>query len=87
MRRCLQQLVGSRMCYSSRRSSVLLKRKGREVSARRPYRIYTEEGLITRMKKRNTQKKCKASVHGKELLELKSQPDSFGPADPFGIAL
>ncbi len=35
-----------------RRLTVLLKREGWEVNAKRIYRIYTEEGLIVRTQKR-----------------------------------
>jgi len=48
----LRELAGSRVRYGYRRLTVLLKREGWEVNAKRIYRIYTEEGLIVRMKKR-----------------------------------
>ena len=40
------------MRYGYRRLTVLLKREGWEVNAKRIYRIYTEEGLIVRTQKR-----------------------------------
>jgi len=48
----LRELAGSRMRYGYRRLTVLLKREGWEVNAKRIYRLYTEEGLIVRTKKR-----------------------------------
>ena len=40
------------MRYGYRRLTVLLKREGWEVNAKRIYRIYTEKGLIVRTRKR-----------------------------------
>jgi putative transposase len=48
----LRELAGSRVRYGYRRLTVLLKREGWEVNAKRIYRIYTEEGLIVRTQKR-----------------------------------
>jgi putative transposase len=48
----LRELAGSRVRYGYRRLTVLLKREGWEVNAKRIYRLYTEEGLIVRTKKR-----------------------------------
>ena len=48
----LRELAGSRVRYGYRRLTVLLKREGWEVNARRIYRLYTEEGLIVRTQKR-----------------------------------
>jgi len=47
-----RELVGSRVCYGYRRLTVLLKREGWEVNAKRIYRLYTEEGLIVRTQRR-----------------------------------
>ena len=44
----LRELAGSRVRYGYRRLTVLLKREGWEVNAKRIYRLYTEEGLIVR---------------------------------------
>jgi putative transposase len=44
----LRELANSRVRYGYRRLTVLLKREGWEVNAKRIYRIYTEEGLIVR---------------------------------------
>ena len=48
----LRELAGSRVRYGYRRLTVLLKREGWEVNAKRIYRIYTEEELIVRTQKR-----------------------------------
>ena len=44
----LRELAGSRVRYGYRRLTVMLKREGWEVNAKRIYRLYTEEGLIVR---------------------------------------
>ena len=48
----LRELAGSRVRYGYRRLTVLLKREGWPVNAKRIYRLYTEEGLIVRTQKR-----------------------------------
>ena len=48
----LRELAGSRVRYGYRRLTVMLKREGWEVNAKRIYRLYTEEGLIVRTQKR-----------------------------------
>jgi putative transposase len=48
----LRELAGSRVRYGYRRLTVLLKREGWEVNAKRIYRLYTEEGLIVRTQRR-----------------------------------
>jgi putative transposase len=48
----LRELAGSRVRYGYRRLTVLLKREGWPVNAKRVYRLYTEEGLIVRTQKR-----------------------------------
>lgn len=48
----LRELAGSRVRYGYRRLTVLLRREGWEVNAKRIYRIYSEEGLIVRTQKR-----------------------------------
>ena len=47
-----RELAGSRVRYGYRRLTVLLKREGWEVNAKRIYRLYTEEGLIVHTKRR-----------------------------------
>ena len=48
----LRELAGCRVRYGYRRLTVLLKREGWPVNAKRIYRLYTEEGLIVRTQKR-----------------------------------
>ena len=48
----LRELAGSRVRYGYRRLTVLLRREGREVNAKRVYRLYREEGLQVRRTKR-----------------------------------
>jgi putative transposase len=48
----LRELAGSRVQYGYRRLTVLLQREGWEVNAKRVYRLYVEEGLIVRTRKR-----------------------------------
>ena len=48
----LRELAGSRVRYGYRRLTVLLQREGWEVNAKRVYRLYVEEGLIVRTRKR-----------------------------------
>jgi transposase InsO family protein len=47
----LRELAGSRVRYGYRRLTVLLRREGWQVNAKRISRLYTEEGLIVRMKR------------------------------------
>lgn len=44
----LRELAGNRVRYGYRRLTVLLRREGWQVNAKRIYRLYTEEGLIVR---------------------------------------
>ncbi|MBA3913674.1 MAG: transposase [Acidobacteriales bacterium] len=48
----LRELAASRVRYGYRRLSVLLKREGWAVNAKRIYRLYSEEGLIVRTRQR-----------------------------------
>lgn len=48
----LRELAGGRVRYGYRRLTVLLRREGWDVNAKRIYRLYTEEGPILRTKKR-----------------------------------
>jgi putative transposase len=48
----LRELAGARVRFGYRRLTVLLKREGWDVNAKRVYRIYQEEGLTVRTKKR-----------------------------------
>jgi putative transposase len=48
----LRELAASRVRYGYRRLTVLLKREGWPVNAKRIYRLYTEEGLMVRTTQR-----------------------------------
>jgi putative transposase len=48
----LRELAGNRVRYGYRRLTVLLRREGWEVNAKRIYRLYSEEGLMVRTQKR-----------------------------------
>ena len=50
----LRELAGSRVRYGYRRLTVLLRREGYIVNAKRVYRLYREEGLQVRLKQRAT---------------------------------
>jgi putative transposase len=52
LRMRLRELAASRVRYGYRRLTVLLRREGWKVNAKRIYRLYTEEGLIVRTKQR-----------------------------------
>jgi putative transposase len=49
----LRELAASRVRFGYRRLTVLLRREGWRVNAKRIYRLYTEEGLIVRTKPRH----------------------------------
>lgn len=52
LRRRLRELAGMYVRYGYRRLTVLLRREGWHVNAKRIYRLYREEGLIVRTKQR-----------------------------------
>lgn len=52
LRMRLQELAASRVRFGYRRLTVLLRREGWPVNAKRIYRLYTEEGLTVRTKHR-----------------------------------
>jgi putative transposase len=52
LRMRLRELAASRVRFGYRRLTVLLKREGWAVNAKRIYRLYTEEGLTVRTKHR-----------------------------------
>ena len=67
MRIRLRELAGSRVRYGYRRLTVLLKREGWEVSAKRIYRLYAEEGLIVRTRKRKERAQRQRVAQGSAL--------------------
>jgi putative transposase len=52
LRERLRELAGERRRFGYRRLTVLLRREGRVVNPKRVYRIYVEEGLAVRCRKR-----------------------------------
>lgn len=52
LRRRLRELAGTHVRYGYRRLTVLLRREGWQVNAKRIYRLYREEELIVRTKQR-----------------------------------
>ncbi len=52
LRRRLKELAATHVRYGYRRLTVLLRREGWRVNAKRVYRLYTEEGLQVRTKQR-----------------------------------
>jgi putative transposase len=52
LRRRMKELASTHVRYGYRRLTVLLRREGWKVNAKRIYRLYTEEGLLVRTKQR-----------------------------------
>jgi putative transposase len=52
LRRRLREMAGTHVRYGYRRLTVLLRREGWHVNAKRIYRLYREEELIVRTKQR-----------------------------------
>lgn len=70
LRRRLRELAGVHVRWGYRRLTVLLKREGWDVNAKRIYRIYVEEGLIVRTKERK-----KAAVRPRAPLTQAMRPN------------
>jgi putative transposase len=66
----LRELAASRVRFGYRRLTVLLKREGWGVNAKRIYRLYTEEGLTVRTKQRK-----KAASRQRVPLGLAAKPN------------
>ena len=52
LRMRLRELAASRVRFGYRRLTVLLRREGWQVNAKRIYRLYTDEGLTVRTQHR-----------------------------------
>jgi len=52
LRMRMRELAAARVRFGYRRLTVLLRREGWSVNAKRIYRLYTEEGLTVRTKRR-----------------------------------
>jgi putative transposase len=70
LRMRLRELAAVRVRFGYRRLTVLLKREGWPVNAKRIYRLYTEEGLTVRTKQRK-----KAASHPRVPLGLATRPN------------
>jgi transposase InsO family protein len=66
----LRELAASRVRFGYRRLTVLLKREGWGVNAKRIYRLYSEEGLTVRTKQRK-----KAASRQRVPLGLATKPN------------
>src|ERR1044072_4212347 len=66
----LRELAGSRVRYGYRRLTVLLRREGWLVNAKRVYRLYCQEGLQVRSAKR-----AKRAARGRVPLPGASRPN------------
>jgi putative transposase len=62
LRMRLRELAGSRVRYGYRRLTVLLRREGWAVNAKRVYRLYREEGLQVRTAKKRVKRAAHARV-------------------------
>jgi putative transposase len=60
----LRELAASRVRFGYRRLTVLLKREGWTVNAKRIYRLHTEEGLTVRTKHRKKAASCQRVPQG-----------------------
>ena len=69
LRMRLRELAAVRVRFGYRRLTVLLKREGWPVNAKRIYRLYTEEGLTVRTKQRK-----KAASRPRVPLGLATRP-------------
>ena len=70
LRMRLRELAGSRVRYGYRRLTVLLRREGWVVNAKRVYRLYHEEGLEVHTKKRS-----KRAAHARVPLPEAARPN------------
>src|SRR3954464_14218434 len=66
----IRELAGSRVRYGYRRLTVLLRREGWVVNTKRVYRLYHEEGLQVRTKKRS-----KRAAHARVPLPEAARPN------------
>src|ERR1700752_4050159 len=66
----LRDLAASRVRYGYRRLTVLLRRQGWHVNAKRIYRLYREEGLQVRTKQR-----AKRASHARVALPTAVRPN------------
>jgi putative transposase len=70
LRMRLRELASNRVRYGYRRLTVLLRREGWKVNTKRVYRLYREEGLQVRTKKR-----AKRAAHARVPLPAATRPN------------
>jgi putative transposase len=68
----LRELAGSQVRYGYRRLTILLQREGWEVNAKRIYRLYAEEGLKVRTRRRRNERNVNACRKGKPCAGTKN---------------
>ncbi|MBZ5650433.1 MAG: IS3 family transposase, partial [Acidobacteriia bacterium] len=79
-RRRLREMAGTHVRYGYRRLTVLLRREGWHVNAKRIYRLYREEGLIVRTKQRR--KMARRRPVPEKRITLRVLPRSLVAARP-----
>jgi putative transposase len=76
LRQRLKELAATHVRYGYRRLTVLLRREGWPVNAKRIYRLYREEGLIVRTKQRKKMARRERSPQ-----PLASRPNQYWSMD------
>ena len=72
LRRQLREMAGTQARYGYRRLTVLLRREGGQVNAKRIYRLYREEGLMVRRKETEA---WRTTTESRCWRRLASEPD------------
>ena len=91
LRRRLRELVGTHVRYGYRRLTVLLRREGWHVNAKRIYRLYREEELIVRSKQRRKMARRQRAVttalatRANQRWSMDFVSDKFGDGRSFRI--
>ena len=91
LRRRLRELAGTHVRYGYRRLTVLLRREGWHVNAKRIYRLYREEELIVRTKQRRKLARRQRAVttaiatRANERWSMDFVSDKFGDGRSFRI--
>jgi putative transposase len=90
LRRRLRELAGTYVRYGYRRLTVLLRREGWKVNAKRIYRLYREEELIVRTKQRRKIARrqrvgTSAATHANQCWSMDFVSDKFADGRSFRI--
>jgi putative transposase len=91
LRRRLRELAGTHVRYGYRRLTVLLRREGWHVNAKRIYRLYRQEDLIVRSKQRRKMARRQRIVttagatRANQLWSMDFVSDKFGDGRSFRI--